>query len=81
MVESFLAIYFWLAFTFIIVGVQLNKFLGITSEEINLFEMYTWHGITNGNVYSIANIIYFVISLAVALYAYRNKEKLIMKGE
>lgn len=81
MIESFLAIYLWWVFTFVIVGVQLDKYMGIMSEQVNLLEMYTWHSITDPNIYLITNIIYFVISLGIALYAYRDKEKFIMKGE
>lgn len=79
-VESFLIIYLWWCFTFIILGRFLSNF-GISGEQINIMEIYTWSGIENSKVFLISNAIFYVISLLIVLLSYKNKEKLIMKCE
>lgn len=80
-VETFVLIYVWWCITFIIVGNLLSKYMGIASEEVNIMEIYRWHGIENGNTFLIANVIYYVISLIIVLLMYKNKEKTIIKCE
>ena len=71
----------YLCFTFIVIGVFVDKCFGIISEQINLFEIFTWHGITNPILFLIVNTIYYIISLVIVLLMYKNKEKIIMKCE
>lgn len=80
-IESFLIIYIWWCFTFIVLGKFLNNNFGIMQEQINIMEIYRWHGILDGKIYLIINAIYYIISFAIVLLLYRNKEKLIMKCE
>lgn len=79
--ESFLVIYLWWCFTFIIVGKFLKKYMNILSEHVNILEIYTWHGITNPYPFLIINIIYYLVSLFLVLLVYKNKEKFIIKCE
>lgn len=79
--ESFLIIYLWWCFTFVIVGNLFQKFFGIASERINLLEIYTWHEIDNGKLFLIVNIVYYLITLFIVLLSYKNKEKFIMRCE
>ena len=79
--ECFLVTYMYLCFTFIVIGVFVDKYFGIISEQINLFEIFTWHVITNPILFLIVNTIYYIISLVIVLLMYKNKEKIIMKCE
>lgn len=80
-IEAFLFIYLWWCFTFIIIGKLLYKFFGIMQEQINIMEIYRWHGISDGKIFLIVNVVFYLISLIIVLLMYRNKEKLIMKCE
>lgn len=79
--ECFLVTYMYLCLTFIVIGGWINKCFGIIPEQLNLFEIFTWHGITNPILFLIVNVIYYIISLVIVLLMYKNKEKIIMKCE
>lgn len=81
LVESFIIItVFWLI-SFAGIGVLVQKITGIWAESINILEIYTWNMITDAKLYLIVNFIYYLITLCIALLAYRNKEKLIIMCE
>ena len=81
LVESFIIItVFWLV-SFAGIGVIVQKLTGIWAESINILEIYTWNMITDTKIFLIVNIIYYSITLGIALLAYRNKEKLIIMCE
>lgn len=81
LIESFVAIYVFLCFTFIIIGIGIQKIFNISAESINLLEIYTWSNISNIGLYLLVNIIYFVISFALVIMSYKNKENFIKECE
>ncbi len=80
-VESFLVIYLYWCFTFIIVGNLLNKYFGIWPEHVNLLEIYTWNQIVNPRLFLVFNIICYLCTLVLVLLSYKNKEKFILRCE
>ncbi len=81
LVESFIVVnLFWLI-SFVFIGIFVQKITGIWAESINVMEIYTWNMVTDEKLFLIVNVIYYLISLFIALLAYRNKEKLIIMCE
>ena len=81
LIESFVAIYVFLCFTFIIIGIGIQKIFNISAESINLLEIYTWSNISNIGLYLLVNIVYFVVSFILVIIVYKNKEKFIKECE
>lgn len=81
LIESFVAIYIFLCFTFIIIGLGIQKIFNIPAESLNLLEIYTWSNINNISLYLIVNVIYFIVSFTLVVIAYKNKEKFIKECE
>lgn len=81
LIESFVAIYVFLCFTFIIIGIGIQKIFNIPAESINLLEIYTWSNISNIGLYLLVNIVYFVVSFILVIIVYKNKEKFIKECE
>lgn len=81
LIESFVAIYVFLCFTFIIIGLGVQNIFNASAESLNLLEIYTWSNINNISLYLIVNVIYFIVSFTLVVIAYKNKEKFIKECE
>lgn len=81
LIESFVAIYVFLCFTFITIGLGIQSIFNIPAESINLLEIYTWSNISNIGLYLLVNIVYFVVSFILVIIVYKNKEKFIKECE
>lgn len=81
LIESFLLVFIYIAFTFIVIGINVQIWFGILSENINVGEIYTWHGIREPITILLFTIGYYLTSLFLVYISYKNKEKIVMLCE
>ncbi len=72
-IESVLIVFLWWILSFVILGNLSDIIFNITSESINLLEIYTWHGITNSGIYLLVNLLFYIITLIITLLIYEKE--------
>lgn len=81
LLESELAIFLVWCFCSIFCGAGAKSIFGINPDNFNLLSLYDWSNVDNMYLYFIVNLIMFLITLILALYAYKDKEKIICMCE
>lgn len=81
LIESELIIFLIWCFSEICLGLIGSNIFNIDPGNFNLLSIYNWNGVTNMYIYTLLNIVLYIISLIIAILSYKNKEKIIIMCE
>ena len=65
----------------IIIGVNFQHLFNISTNYFSLISIFRWRGIDNPYLYLLINILWFIITLVISLYGFKDKEKYIQMCE
>lgn len=73
-IESFLLIYMVWCFGEIVIGLSFQSSLGILASDFSLLNIINWVGVDNIPIFFITNVFWFIFTLIIAVYCYRDKK-------
>lgn len=81
LIESYLSIYIIWCVSEILLGISFQKYFNIKATYFSLLNIYRWRNTDNIMLYFIINTFWFILTLVLSIYGFKNKEKYLIMCE